>query len=208
MPIETADASRLAIILVDVQDYFLEKMHGESEPLICRLEQLLIVSEWFDVPVLATLEEPVERKGELPARLSRLFPESGRIRNKFTYNLCAEEQIADVLTDLNCQQFAVAGGETDVCVLQSVLGLLDRQKTVFLLEDCLYSSEVRVGPALRRMYSAGAIPCTYKSLYYELLRTEDPRRWEAELAAAQAKGFVPVETLPPSISHGDSFFDG
>ena len=73
-------------------------------------------------------------------------------------------------------QIAVAGGETDVCVLQSVLGLLALGKQVFLLEDALFSSERHVGPALRRMAAAGAIPSTVKTLNYELRRSvAEPR---------------------------------
>jgi hypothetical protein len=70
----------------------------------------------------------------------------------------------------------VAGGETDVCVLQSVLGLIEAGLQVFLLEDALFSSEPNIGPAMRRMQSAGAIPSTVKTLNYELRRSvAEPR---------------------------------
>lgn len=65
-------------------------------------------------------------------------------------------------------QFAVAGGETDVCVQQSVLGLIGEGYQVFLLEDCLFSNEPHVGSAIRRMEQAGVIPTTVKTLAYEL----------------------------------------
>ena len=186
----------LAIVLIDVQDYFLQSMCGDPEPLLVRLEQILIISEWFGLPVLATLEEPIERKGRLPERLQRLFPERGGLFPKQTYDLYADDEIKIALSGLQRRQMAVVGGETDVCILQSVLGMLSGGFDVFLLEDCLYSSESFVSPALERMNKAGAVPCTYKSLFYELCGTEDPAVWEDAHQRAVTNGFIPVESLP------------
>ena len=186
----------LAIVLIDVQDYFLQSMCGDPEPLLVRLEQILIISEWFGLPVLATLEEPIERKGRLPERLQRLFPERGSLFPKQTYDLYADDEIKIALSGLQRRQMVVVGGETDVCILQSVLGMLSGGFDVFLLEDCLYSSESFVSPALERMNKAGAVPCTYKSLFYELCGTEDPTVWEDAHQRAVTNGFIPVESLP------------
>ncbi len=202
MPPTTANAEELALLLVDVQPRFLETMHGDSQPLLARIEQLLIVAEWFLLPVLASFEHPVEQKGRLPESLQQVFPESGRTFLKQTFDLCGQPEMMDALTALGRRQLAVSGAETDVCVLQSVLGLLSCGYEVFLLEDCLLSSESRPGPALRRMYAAGAVPCTYKMLlYYELLGTVDPARWDDEHRRAVQNGFVSPESLslPPSV---------
>jgi len=72
---------------------------------------------------------------------------------------------------MKVKQVVVAGAETDVCVLQSVMGLLEMGFQVFVLEDCLFSDEKNITPALDRMYKAGAIPCTFKTFYYEMMRT-------------------------------------
>lgn len=191
------DRNRLAVVLIDVQPYFLDAMYGDPQPLLMRLEQLLIVANWFELPVIATTEEPLERKGPLPDPLRSLLPANGRLFSKQTYDLCKEPAIASAIDRVGCDQFAVAGCETDVCVLQSVLGLLDREVDVFLLEDCLFSGEPRPGPAVRRMEQAGAIPCSYKSLFYELCETEEPNRWLEPRRHAESRGFVPPESLPP-----------
>jgi hypothetical protein len=125
----------------------------------------------YDLPLLATFEQPVEKKGWLPPRLEPYFPSHGQRYTKQTFNCCGEPAILEAIERLNRPQIAVAGGETDVCVLQSVLGLIAAGKQVFLLEDALFSSEPNVGPAIRRMEGAGAIPSTVKTLYYELRRS-------------------------------------
>jgi hypothetical protein len=65
--------------------------------------------------------------------------------------------------------------------MQSVLGLIQMGYQVFLLEDCIFTSETQPAPALHRMYQAGAIPCTMKSMAYQLVEYVDnvPRYPEA-----------------------------
>jgi nicotinamidase-related amidase len=162
----------LAIVVIDVQPGFLDGwMAGSSEPVLARMELLFGLATVYNLPLLATFEQPVERKGWLPPRLEPYFPAHGQRYTKQTFNCCGEPSILDAIAGLSRSQLAVAGGETDVCVLQSVLGLISAGQQVFLLEDALFSSEPNVGPAIRRMEGAGAIPSTVKILYYELRRS-------------------------------------
>jgi isochorismate hydrolase len=187
-----ANPSDLAILVIDVQTYFLEGwMAGESEPLLTRLEFLFALATVYEVPFLATFEQPVETKGWLPERLEPFFPEHGQRHTKQTFNCCGEPSIMEAIDGLGRGQIAVAGGETDVCVLQSVLGLIEAGYQVFLLEDALFSAESNTGPAIRRMESAGAIPSTVKTLNYELRRSVAAPR--AELVFPQHK---PALSLP------------
>lgn len=171
------DPNDLAIVVIDVQPYFLDGwMAGETEPLMARLEFLFALATVYEIPFLATFEQPIETKGWLPERLEPFFPAHGQRHAKQTFNCCGEPSIVAAIDLLGKQQLAVAGGETDVCVLQSVLGLIASGKQVFLLEDALFSSEAHVGPALRRMEQAGAVPSTVKTLNYELRRSvAEPR---------------------------------
>ena len=183
------DSGDLAIAVIDVQPYFLDGwMAGECEPLLARLEFLLALATVYDLPLLATFEEPIERKGWLPERLEPYFPEHGQRYTKQTFNCRGEQTIQEAIAALGRGQIAVAGGETDVCVLQSVLGLIDMGKQVFLLEDALFSSEPHVGTALRRMEAAGAVPSTVKTLNYELRRS---------VAAPRAEQVFPVPLPEP-----------
>jgi len=159
----------LAILVIDVQSYFLDGwMSGTSESLLARLKHLFSLAIAYDLPCLATFEQPVEKMGWMPETLEAAFPAHGQKFTKNTFNCCGEADIREALRSIGRPQFAVAGGETDVCVLRSVLGLLEDEYQVFLLEDCLYSNEPHVGPTIRRIERAGAIPTTVKTLAYEL----------------------------------------
>ena len=89
----------------------------------------------------------------------------------------------------------VAGCETDVCVLQSCLGLLSLGYEVFLMEELVFSSSRNVEAAMARMNNEGVVFSTYKTLFYELIEAvEGERTVEKKFA-----GFGPFpEDLPDS----------
>ena len=194
------DPSDLAIVVIDAQPYFLDGwMAGESEPLLARLEFLFALATVYEVPFLATFEQPVETKGWLPERLQPFFPAHGQRHTKQSFNCCGEPSIVEAIRKLARGQIAVAGGETDVCVLQSVLGLIEAGSQIFLLEDALFSSEANVGPAIRRMESAGAIPSTVKALNYELRRSvAEPRAERVFPERFPGIALPEPERFPPS----------
>jgi nicotinamidase-related amidase len=184
MNIPRADPSEILILMIDVQPSFLKYAHfdqeGDQDSLIVRLEHLLMLSDSMNMPVIATFEIPISGNGELPERLDSLFPETGQRFEKNSFGCMAEADINHAIQATRVKQIAVAGAETDVCVLQSVLGLLEANYQVFLLEDCLFTSEPHPGPALRRMYQAGAIPSTLKTLSYELVKCVNEVPWYPE----------------------------
>jgi hypothetical protein len=195
----TVDLNDLAIVVIDVQPYFLDGwMAGESEPLLARLEFLFALATVYDLPFLATFEQPIETKGWLPERLEPFFPAHGQRHTKQTFNCCGEHSILEAIGGLGRGQIAVAGGETDVCVLQSVLGLIEAGQQVFLLEDALFSSESNIGPAIRRMESAGAVPSTVKILNYELRRSvAEPRAERVFSKRIPGLALAEPERFPP-----------
>jgi nicotinamidase-related amidase len=81
------------------------------------------------------------------------------------------------------KQIIAAGCESDVCVLQSCLGLLDRGYETFIVQDLLFSSSGNVEASIARLQAEGAIFLTYKSLYYELVEAvEGGPHWKKLIA--------------------------
>jgi isochorismate hydrolase len=199
MSVPIVDASRVGVLLIDAQSFFWDSMHGAKESVLLRVERLLKLADWLELPLVATFEHPVETKGWLPERLESVFPSHGRRFVKRTYNCCSDPAIREAITQMRVSQMVVAGAETDVCILQSSLGLVEAGLQVFLLEDCVFTSEHHARPALERMYHAGVVPCTLKTLFYELTRTVDkdafPSKWKTN-AGSYPELFL-LEELPP-----------
>lgn len=162
------------VLLIDAQPGFFIDLRGMavSEAIEVRWQMLLAMCRCLELPAIATFEEP-ERNGWLSEECEREWPVHGMRVVKRTFDCCGEPQVVAALAGIGRAQVIVAGAETDVCVLQSVLSLLARGHEVFLLEDCLASTDVHTRPALARMYAAGAVPCTLKTAYYELVKSVD-----------------------------------
>jgi nicotinamidase-related amidase len=67
----------------------------------------------------------------------------------------------------------LVGFETDVCVYQSAVGLLEHDRTVLVVEDATYSPGEMHARGLARLAAAGARLTHAKALAYEWIRTVD-----------------------------------
>ena len=74
----------------------------------------------------------------------------------------------------------VCGIEAHICVLQTVIDLVEAGFVPVVVEDCLSSRKPNDKEvAIRRMLEEGAIVTTYESLLFELLKiagTEESKR--------------------------------
>ena len=202
MPVIRADRSKVGVVLIDVQPFFWDIAFESNEELktavMIRLEHLLMLADWFELPILTTFEHPVDEHGALPDQLEKVFPERGQRFIKKTYDLTSEAEIREAIENMGVKQLAVAGAETDVCVMQSTLGLLEMGFEVLVLEDCLFTTEPHPGFALRRMFQAGAAPSTFKSFAYELTRSVEHTPWIDRVRGKSfPEAFQFPETFPP-----------
>ncbi|HEX5210205.1 MAG TPA: isochorismatase family protein, partial [Pseudolabrys sp.] len=128
---------------------------------------------YFQIPILVTLERSVERKGTLPNEIAKHLNDGARIFEKDFFDLTKEKAIRSHLAGLKRKQALVAGCETDVCVLQSCLGLLQLGYEVFVVEELVFSSARDTDAAVARMRAEGIVVVSYKTLFYELLEAVD-----------------------------------
>jgi len=166
-------------LVVDFQDFFLAQI---DKRLASRIKintvNLLRLLGYFQIPVVATLERPLHAKGGLPQEIADRLGDRARVFEKEYFDLCKERAIRQHLARLKRDQMIVAGCETDVCVLQSCLGLVGLGYEVYAVEELLFSSAHDVDAAIARMRAAGVAFVTYKMLFYELLEAVEGRHTE------------------------------
>jgi nicotinamidase-related amidase len=163
--------------IVDVQGFFLSQARTPSSSKIrANVRNFARLLGYFRIPVVATLERPVHRKGQLPNEIRKQLGDSAKILEKDFFDLTREKEIRTYIERLGRKQVVVAGCETDVCVLQSCLGLLGLGHEVYVVEDLLFSSARNVDAAIARMKAEGVVFLTYKTLYYELIAAVDGGR--------------------------------
>jgi nicotinamidase-related amidase len=157
-------------VIVDYQDFFLAQADTRRRSRIrANTKNFVRLLGYFRVPMIATLERPIDRKGSVPKEIGAHFSDRTKTFEKNFFDLTKEKAIRDHLGRLKKKQAIVAGSETDVCVLQSCLGLLGLGYEVYAVEEILFSSARNTDAAIARMKAAGVVFLTYKTLFYELI---------------------------------------
>ena len=157
--------------MVDVQEGFLRKLpEDEAAAVVDRIRWLCRLADWLRLPVVVTEEEP-EVNGETASPVKDALA-AGTIRHgKPLFDLAAcPEILADVSRD-DRDIAVLCGLETDVCVAQSALGLLEAGQRVVVVEDAVASPGTAHEQGLARMSSGGVELIGLKGLAYEWLRT-------------------------------------
>ena len=159
-------------LIIDVQKFFLSQIDRRLRSKITtNTKNLVRLLGHFGIPVVVTLERPVEQKGVLPREIEAQLGGLSETFEKDFFDLSKEKKIKSHLARLKRRQMIVAGCETDVCVLQSCLGLLTLGYEVYVMEELLFSSSRNVDSAIARLKAEGAVFLTYKTLYYELIES-------------------------------------
>jgi nicotinamidase-related amidase len=188
--------NRCCGVIVDLQGFFLSQVDKRLGSRIkTNTGNLVRLLNHFRIPIVVTLERPVDFKESLPKEIGKHLGDRAQIFEKNFFDLCKDKKIKGHLARLKRRQVIVAGCETDVCVLQSCLGLLSLGYEVTVMEELIFSSSRNVDAAIARMKAEGVIFSTYKTLYYELIEAvEGGRHTEKAL-----KAFGPLpDDLPDS----------
>ena len=117
--VRTIDRTTSMLLVVDFQSRLMPVI-AEGEAAVANAKRLLDLAEMLEVPVVVTEQNP---KG-LGHTVPELGPSANAVTAKMTFDACREPGFADTLPDR--PDVVVAGCEAHVCVLQTVLGLLER----------------------------------------------------------------------------------
>lgn len=166
MPL-TAPEQCVAIV-IDAQPGFIpDDDPAGAEEALARAAWLIEVARNLNVPVVVTEEEP-EANGATDERLAVQPPFV-----KPTFALTGTPEILGAILATRRRTAVLVGFETDVCVYQSAVGLLDRGFDVLVVEDATFSPGEMHARGLARLRDAGARLTHAKALAYEWVRAVD-----------------------------------
>lgn len=98
----------------------------------------------------------IERLGpgmtDIVPELSRLVPPA-RVHDKYVYSPWTGSDLHIQLRDAGIDTLIITGGETDVCVLSTVLGAIDWGFRVILVRDALCSSTDQTHDSMMNIYT-------------------------------------------------------
>lgn len=164
-----AEASLL--IVIDVQPAFLRKLPpGDADLLLRRICWLSGVAQWLAIPQIVTAED-IPQEGSIHPRLADCLPPDTPIYNKMVFDLSAEPAIQFAVRETRRSTTILVGLETDVCVAQSALGLLEQGYQVAVVADATGSPGTGQRFGLQRVSQGGGAIVSVKGVFYEWLHT-------------------------------------
>ena len=143
-----------------------------ADEVVANVGRLLAAAEQLNVPVLMTEQNPKGLGATVPALVR---PEgSVPVVTKMEFDACRARGVIEALPPGH--HVVVAGLEAHVCVLQTVLGLVDRSRRAYVVADAVGSRRPEnKAAALARLDRAGAEIVTTEMVLFEWLGTaEDP----------------------------------
>ncbi|MEP3244530.1 MAG: isochorismatase family protein [Sneathiella sp.] len=168
MTVRLLSPSRSLFLIIDLQARLLPAIYGSDDILIIT-KKIKAAAELLDIPVLFTEQNPAGL-GHTTPELSP-SPKTSAL-TKMTFNSCEAAGFEAALK--NKEQIIVAGSEAHVCVLQTVLGLMDMDKKVYVLQDAIGSRALEnKNAAISRMKSHGAEIVTSEMVLFEWLKSAE-----------------------------------
>jgi nicotinamidase-related amidase len=156
-----------ALLVVDLQEKLLPKIINADD--VARNATFMVkAAKTLGVPVLATEQYP---KG-LGATVEPLRSLIEKVWEKQSFSAVREGGVLDFLKSDARIKVVLVGIEAHICVMQTVLDLLNQGFHVFICVDAVssrYAIDVKI--ALKRMQQAGAVLVTSETCVYELLET-------------------------------------
>jgi nicotinamidase-related amidase len=172
----TLDARTSTLVVTDVQSKLVPAI-DQGTTMVANARRLIAAAELLAVPLLFT-EQNATRLG---STVPELATSSMAVVHKMTFD---SVRTVGFLERLGTGRTAVvAGCEAHVCVLQTVLSLIDRGRRVFVVSDAVGSRRVESKEAaLRRMEQHGAEIVTTEMVLFEWLETAEHPRFRETVA--------------------------
>lgn len=164
-------------LIIDIQERLFPHMDQKEEVLqksLMLMEGLkildipLYITEQYPRGLGPTLRAVSDTLGVLPAI------------EKTAFSCCDEPEFIKSLEKLEGNTLIICGIEAHVCVMQTVVDLLEAGYEAVLVEDCVSSrnpEDKRV--AIQRMRSEGAVIATCESILFELARKSGTEEFKA-----------------------------
>lgn len=164
------DAEHSVVVVIDIQERLCKAMdEAELARLTANCGILLDAAAELQLPVVAT-EQYVKGLGETLPELREKMAAAPRLE-KMSFSCCGSPAFVEQLRASGRRQIVITGMETHVCVLQTVIELLDAGYSVHVVRDAVMSrATANRDTALELMRQAGAVITCTESVLFQWLK--------------------------------------
>jgi nicotinamidase-related amidase len=180
------------LVVVDAQPGFFaydglnEDDAQRAAAAVTRITWMAGLATLLEIPAVVVEERP-ERNGHTDPRILERLPAGTPTLEKPTFGLTGGEEAVAAIRATGRGTIVLVGFETDVCVAQSAIGLVELGFRAVVPEDAIYTNSAREHErGIARMAGAGVERNHCKGLTFEWLHTVDRA----------------LETFPPAAALG------
>jgi nicotinamidase-related amidase len=171
------EVTRSAGLVIDIQEKLFPHM-SQNEDMLRRTSILLEGLRVLNIPLIVTEQYP-KGLGPTIQPLTWLLKDE-QVHEKISFSCCGDPAVMDQIQALDRDTIILCGIEAHVCVLQTVVDLLEQGYRPVVVEDCISSrNPADLGVAVERMRSEGAIISTSESILFELARVAGTEQFKA-----------------------------
>lgn len=164
------------VVLVDYQENLMPVI-AEKDNVIKEAIRLSKIANNLNIPVIATEQNP-SRLGSTIAGIASCY--HTRLE-KTHFDACAFEGLLHALP-IGCSQIVIAGCEAHICLLQTVLGLLQQNYEVYVVAEACGSRRLTdKDRGLARLEKAGAILISVEMAGFEWMQSYQHPRFKEVL---------------------------
>lgn len=156
-------------LIVDFQERLIPVI-DHNEELLHKTEILMKGLKALQIPMIIT-QQYTKGIGMTVPILTDVIGEGFAFEDKVSFSCAEDEVILKKIEASGKKNIIICGIEAHICVLQTVIDLIEKGYQVILVEDCVGSrreSDRQVG--IRRALQEGAILTSYESILFELTR--------------------------------------
>jgi nicotinamidase-related amidase len=164
------EPEKAVLIVIDVQEKLCAAMDANVLAQLTGNTGILLESaKELTIPVIFT-EQYVKGLGPTLVELKERAP-AVPCHEKLTFSCCGNESFVKQLKESGRTQIVITGMEAHVCVLQTVIDLLDAGFIVHVVKDAVMSrSNDNRQTAIEAMMLAGAVPTCTEAVVFQLLK--------------------------------------
>ena len=152
------------LLVIDVQERLIDTVAKKAE-LVKNIEALIKVAKVLRVPVLVTEQEKL---GRTVPELEDGLPDPPKF-HKLAFSCCEGPEFMTKMRELERKTVIVCGIEAHICVMQTILDMLDHSYRISVPKDATSShNAIDWETAIERMRDSGATITTTEALIYEL----------------------------------------
>lgn len=157
-------------LIIDYQDKLMPVINQQE--VLCEKSKILIKGlNTLGIPMIVS-QQYTKGIGMTVASIIESIGDTFSYYDKVTFSCADDEEIMKVIVQERKKNIIICGVEAHICVLQTVIDLIEKGYHVVLVENCIGSrQESDRLMAIERARQEGATITTYESILFELTRS-------------------------------------